>query len=153
MKVLLLALILVCIEEAGSSEPVYSEKQINLILNYQYKSNKSFPDILGIHFYQNKEGTVLQLEIESNLDNSKYIFDSMNALSKVGRFSKNSISKFIIIDHNKNLDVPISFESDANCAIKYFVKSEITKSTWMKDCLSNSITQRKIENWSNFKSE
>ena len=59
----------------------------------------------------------------------------------------------IIIDHNKKLDVPTSFESGADCAIRYFVKNEITESTWMKDCLSNSITQRKIENWSTFNTE
>ena len=28
-----------------------------------------------------------------------------------------------------------------------------SKSAWMKDCLSNSITQRKIENWSTFNME
>ena len=77
----------------------------------------------------------------------------MNALSEVGQYSKKTISKFIILAHNNALDVPFSYESDASCAIKYFIKSEITKSAWMKDCLSNSITQRKIENWSTFNME
>ena len=77
----------------------------------------------------------------------------MNALSEVGQYSKKTISKFIILAHSNELDVPFSYESDASCAIKYFIKSEITKSAWMKDCLSNSITQRKIENWSTFNME
>jgi hypothetical protein len=77
----------------------------------------------------------------------------MNALSEVGQYSKKTISKFIILAHNNELDVPSSYESDASCSIKYFIKSEITKSAWMKDCLSNSITQRKIENWSTFNME
>ena len=153
MNAILIISILFCLSYAENSKPIYSEKQINSILHYQYNLNTSYPDILGVHFYQNKVGTVLQLEIESNLNNKEYIFEAMNVLSQVGQYSKKAISKFIIIDHNKKLDVPTSFESDANCAIRYFVKNEITKSTWMKDCLSNSITQRKIENWSTFNTE
>ena len=30
----------------------------------------------------------------------------------------------------------------------YFVNKKIPKNSWVKDCLSNSILQRKIENWS-----
>ena len=153
MNVILTILILLCSPYAADIKPIYSEKQIKTILDYKYNSNTSTLEVLGIHFYENKEGIVLQLEIESNSNNINYIFEAMNALSEVGQYSKKTISKFIIIAHNKKLDVPASFESDAGCAIRYFIKSEITKNAWMKDCLSNSITQRKIENWSTFNME
>ena len=153
MNVILTILILLCSPYAADIKPIYSEKQIKTILDYKYNSNTSTLEVLGIHFYENKEGIVLQLEIELNSNNTNYIFNAMNALSEVGQYSKKAISKFIILAHNNELDVPSSYESDASCAIKYFIKSEITKSAWMKDCLSNSITQRKIENWSTFNME
>ena len=153
MNAILTLSILLCVTYAEDLKPMYSEKQIKSILDYKYNSNASNLELLGIHLYKNKEGLVLQLEIESKSSNTNYVFEAMNALSQVGRYSKKTISKFIIIAHNKELDVPASFESDASCAISYFIKSEITKSTWMKDCLSNSITQRKIENWSTFNME
>ena len=153
MNVILTILILLCSPYAADIKPIYSEKQIKTILDYKYNSNTSTLEVLGIHFYENKEGIVLQLEIELNSNNINYIFEAMNALSEVGQYSKKTISKFIILAHNNALDVPFSYESDASCAIKYFIKSEITKSAWMKDCLSNSITQRKIENWSTFNME
>lgn len=151
MNVILTILILLCSPYAADIKPIYSEKQIKTILDYKYKSSSL--EVIGIHFYKNKEGIVLQLEIEMNSNNTNYIFEAMNALSEVGQYSKKTISKFIILAHNNELDVPSSYESDASCAIKYFIKSEITKSAWMKDCLSNSITQRKIENWSTFNME
>ena len=153
MNVILTILILLCSPYAADIKPIYSEKQIKTILDYKYNSNTSTLEVLGIHFYENKEGIVLQLEIELNSNNIDYIFEAMNVLSEVGQYSKKTISKFIILAHNNELDVPSSYESDASCAIKYFIKSEITKSAWMKDCLSNSITQRKIENWSTFNKE
>jgi len=153
MNVILTILILLCSPYAADIKPIYSEKQIKTILDYKYNSNTSTLELLGIHFYEDKEGIVLQLEIELNSNNINYIFEAMNALSEVGQYSKKTISKFIILAHNNELDVPSSYESDASCAIKYFIKSEITKSAWMKDCLSNSITQRKIENWSTFNME
>ena len=153
MNVILTILILLCSTYAADIKPIYSEKQIKTILGYKYNSNTSTLEVLGIHFYENKEGIVLQLEIELNSNNINYIFEAMNALSEVGQYSKKTISKFIILAHNNELDVPSSYESDASCSIKYFIKSEITKSAWMKDCLSNSITQRKIENWSTFNME
>ena len=153
MKIILTILILLCSPYAADIKPIYSEKQIKTILDYKYNSNTSTLEVLGIHFYENKEGIVLQLEIELNSNNINYIFEAMNALSEVGQYSKKTISKFIILAHNNELDMPSSYESDASCAIKYFIKSEITKSAWMKDCLSNSITQRKIENWSTFNME
>ncbi len=153
MNAILTLSILLCVTYAEDLKPMYSEKQIKSILDDKYSSNASNLELLGIHLYKNKEGLVLQLEIESKSSNTNYVFEAMNALSQVGRYSKKTISKFIIIAHNKELDFPASFESDASCAISYFIKSEITKSTWMKDCLSNSITQRKIENWSTFNME
>ncbi|MFL3013560.1 MAG: hypothetical protein ACJZ19_03205 [Candidatus Neomarinimicrobiota bacterium] len=105
-----------------------------------------FPEILGIHIYDSKEGKVLQLELEAIDKKSSFITLAMNAMAKIGQYSKAPINNFIIINHTS--DVPDSYESNADCTIRHFIKKEITKKKWMKDCLSNSITQKKIDNWS-----
>ena len=69
-------------------------------------------------------------------------------MSMIGQYSKSPFHKFIVIEHYPEPKIPAGFESNANCAINFFVKNKISESRWMKDCLSNSIIQRKIENWS-----
>ena len=72
----------------------------------------------------------------------------MGAMSQIGQYSKTPFQKFILVEHYPEPKIPTGFESDTDCAINYFVNQKITENRWMKDCLSNSILQRKIENWS-----
>ena len=55
MNAILTILTLLCIPYAAELKPIYSEKQIKTILDYKYKSNSSSLEIIGIHFYKNKE--------------------------------------------------------------------------------------------------
>ncbi len=136
----------------ANSKPIFNEKQLRSILYNHSKITKGFPDVLGIHFYNNKEGKVLQIELETDSIRTDAIMLVMNSLAKVGQFSKTPLNNFLVINHYKGSDIPISFRSSADCAINYFVKNQITKRNWMKDCLSNSITQKEIQNWSEFNS-
>ena len=140
----------ILIFNVANTKPIYDEKQLRLILYNHSKINKKFPTILGIHFYNNKEGKVLQLEFETESINTDIIILTMNSLAKVGQFSKTPFKNFIVINHYKGSDVPIIYKSNANCAISYFVKNQITKKNWMKNCLSNSITEKETQNWSEF---
>ena len=129
----------------GNSEPIYDATQLRSILNSHCRMIPGFPEILGTHIYDNKEGKVLQLELESMDKKPEFIILAMNSMAKIGQYSKTPINSFIIINHTS--DVPESYESNADCAIRYFIKKEITKRNWMKDCLSNSITQLEAQNW------
>ena len=90
---------------------------------------------------------MLQLEIETDTINTETMILAMNSLAKVGQFSKTPLINFIVINHYNGSDIPISYKSSTDCAINYFVKNQITKRNWMKDCLSNSITQLEAQNW------
>ena len=107
-----------------------------------------FPNLLDIHIYSNKEGRVLQLDIEGDINNKNYVFMGMKAMSLIGQYSKTPFHKFILIEHYPEPKIPSGFESGSDCAINYFVNKKIPENKWVKDCLSNSILQRKIENWS-----
>ena len=132
--------------DVGNSKPIYDATQLRSILDNHCKMIPEFPEILGIHLYDNKDGKVLQLELESIDKKPEFIILAMNSMAKIGQYSKTPFNSFIIINHTS--DLPESYESNADCTIRYFIKKEITKRNWMKDCLSNSITQKKIDNWS-----
>ena len=133
-----------------NTKPIYNENQLQLLLYNHSRITKGFPTILGINFYDNKEGKVLQLEFETDSIKTETMILTMNSLAKVGQFSKTPFKNFIVINHYKGSDIPISYKSNANCAINYFVKNQITKKSWMKNCLSNSITEKETQNWSEF---
>jgi len=145
-KIFIYILTILLIVDIGNSKPIYDVTQLRSILDSHCKMIPKFPKILGIHIYDNKEGKVLQLELEAMDKKPEFIILAMNSMAKIGQYSKAPINSFIIINHTS--DIPESYESNADCTIRYFIKKEITKRNWMKDCLSNSITQKKIQNWS-----
>ena len=130
------------------SKPLYGDKQIYSMLKNHCKMINGFPNLLDIHIYSNKEGRVLQLDIDGDINNKNHVFMGMEAMSLIGQYSKTPFHKFILIEHYPEPKIPSSFESDSDCAINYFVNKKIPENRWIKDCLSNSILQRKIENWS-----
>ena len=147
MRIIFIYILIVLLSvDMGNAKPIYNITQLRSILNSHCKMIPGFPEVLGIHIYDSKEGKVLQLELEAIDKKSAFITLAMNAMAKIGQYSKAPINSFIIINHTSG--VPDSYESNADCTIRHFIKKEITKRNWMKDCLSNSITQKKIDNWS-----
>ena len=130
------------------AKPIYGDKQIYSLLKKQCEKVSNFPEVLGIHIYNDKKGKVLQMDVEVKTNNNKNVIMAMQAMSQIGQYSKKPFHKFIVIEHHINQKTPEGYESDAKCAINYFVKEKIQKNSWMKDCLNNSILQREIDNWS-----
>ena len=130
------------------AKPVYGDKQLTQMLEAHCEMIDGFPNLLGIHIYKNKEGRVLQLDLDIQNTNNNYAIKVMEAMSLIGQYSKSPFHKFILIEHYPEPRTPAGFESGADCAINFFVKNKISETRWMKDCLSNSIIQRKLENWS-----
>ena len=131
-----------------TAKPIYGDKQIYSLLKNQCGKVTDFPEILGIHIYNDKKGKVLQMDIEVKTNDNKNIILAMQAMSQIGQYSKTQFHKFTIIEHYTEQKIPEGYESDAECAIDYFVREKFSQSSWMKDCLNKSILQRKIDNWS-----
>ena len=47
------------------AKPLYGDKQLALMLETHCNMIDNFPKLLGSHIYKNKEGRVLQIDIES----------------------------------------------------------------------------------------
>lgn len=129
------------------AKPIYGDEQIELLLKNHCKNTFSFPELLGIHIYNDKKGRILQVDIEVTKNNNRIIM-TMDAMSQIGQYSKLPFYKFIIIEHYPQEKIPRGYESNADCAINYFIRKKIPKNIWMKDCFSSSILQKEIENWS-----
>ena len=145
MKIITIVLLILPVITA---KPIYGDKQIHSLLKNQCGKITDFPRILGIHIYNDKKGKVLQMDIEVKTNNNKKIIMAMQAMSQIGQYSKTPFHKFIIIEHYIEQKIPEGYESDSECAINYFVREKISQSSWMKDCLHNSVFQREIDNWS-----
>ena len=129
------------------TKPIYGDDQLSLLLKNHFNNNLGSPELLGIHIYNDKKGKVLQADIEITA-NENHIIMTMDAMSQIGQYSKIPFHKFIIIEHYIEQGTPEGYESDAECAINYFVKENISENVWIEKCLSNSILQREIDNWS-----
>ena len=145
MRIIAIALLMLPIITA---KPIYGDKQIYSLLNKHCEKIIGFPEVLGIHIYNDKKGKVLQIDIEVKTNDNKNIIMAMQAMSQIGQYSKIPFHKFIIIEHYIEQKIPEGYESDSECAINYFVREKISQSSWMKDCLHNSVFQREIDNWS-----
>jgi len=145
MRIITIALLMLPIITA---KPIYGDKQIYSLLKTHCDKIIGFPEVLGMHIYNNKKGKVLQIDIEVKTNNNINIIMAMQAMSQIGQYSKIPFHKFIIIEHYTAQKIPEGYESDSECAINYFVREKISQSSWMKDCLSNSVLQREINNWS-----
>ncbi len=130
-----------------SAKPIYGDEQLELLLRNHCENTFGFPELLGIHIYNDKKGKVLQVDIEIKANNN-HIIMTLDAMSQIGQYSKTPFHKFIVFEHYPEKKIPIGYESNADCAINYFVRKKIPKNTWMKNCLSSSVLQREIENWS-----
>ena len=107
----------------ANTKPIYNEQQLRSILYNHSKIAEGFPFILGIHFYNNKEGKVIQLEFETDSINTGAMILAMNSLAKVGQFSKTPLNNFIVINHYKDSDTPISYKSNAGRCFSFLVNS------------------------------
>ena len=77
------------------SKPLYGDKQIYSMLKNHCEMINGFPNLLDIHIYSDKEGRVLQLDIEGvDINNKDYVLMVMEAMSLIGQYSKIPFHKF-----------------------------------------------------------
>ncbi|SVC93547.1 uncharacterized protein METZ01_LOCUS346401 [marine metagenome] len=134
MKKIILFIIILSI--GFTANPRYGDKQIRSMLKEYFVAENNAPDLLGIRIFKGKKGKVFQIDIESTLSSKKNdIILSFRALARVGSYAKIPFRKFIVVCHLPGNLVPSVAESQANCAIKYFIRGKITEQKWRQDCL------------------
>ena len=97
------------------AKPLYGDKQLTLMLETHCKMIDSFPNLLGIHIYKNKEGRVLQLDIDIQDTNNNYAIREWKQCRQLGNIPI-PIPKFISLNTIQN-QTPAGFESGADCAL------------------------------------
>ncbi len=120
----------------STSNPRYGDAQIKSMLEEYFSDENDLPNLLGIQIVKGKKGRICQLDIETNPSGRETdMISSFRALARVGFYAKKPFQKFIVICHLPEPSVPSVAESQANCAVKYFVRGKITEQTWRQDCL------------------
>ena len=120
----------------STSNPRYGDTQIKSMIEEYFAGENDSPNLLGIQIFKGKKGRVCQVDIETNLFGRETdMILSFRALARVGPYAKKPFRKFIVICHLPKPYVPSVAESQANCAVKYFVRGKITEQTWRQNCL------------------
>ena len=99
------------------SKPLYGDKQIYSMLKNHCEMINGFPNLLDIHIYSNKEGRVLQLDIDGDINNKNHVFMGMEAMSLIGQYSNTPFHKFILIEHYPEPKIPSGFESGSDLSL------------------------------------
>ena len=134
MRKIILLLMIFCI--GSTPNPQYGDTQIKSIIEEYFAGENDSPNLLGIQIFKDKKDRACQLDIETNPSNQETdMILSFRALARVGPYAKKPFRKFIVICHLPDPDVPSVAESQANCAVKYFVQGKITEQTWRQNCL------------------
>ena len=119
-----------------TANPRYGDEQIRSMLKEYFVAENNVPDLLGIHIFKGKKGKVCQLDLESTLSSKEHdMIFSFRAIARVGRYARTPFRKFIVILHLPEPYAPAVAESQANCAVKYFIQKKITEEKWRQDCL------------------
>jgi len=128
-----------------TAKPLYGDKQVYSMLENYCEMINGFPNLLGIHIYNDKEGKVLQLDLEAQETNQKRsVLMVMKAMSLVGQYSKTPFYKFIFIAHYPEPKVPSGFESSAECAINFLLNKKYLKVVGGKTALTRESCKEKL---------
>ena len=76
------------------AKPLYGDKQLTLMLETHCNMIDNFPKLLGVHIYKNKEGRVLQIDMDIQSNDIDNIVKGMKVMSLIGQYSKSPFHKF-----------------------------------------------------------
>ena len=114
----------------------FGDKQIIIMLNqYFEKSNSS--QLLGHHFFSDKNDTIFQIEIETETENFNIaIVDAFSVINKLSNIAKTNFTQSIVILHFKTNNFPVIAKSELGCSKDFFIYKTHNEALWRQNCLS-----------------
>ena len=129
-------ILLIIFQMLFGKEITFGDKQIIIMLNqYFEKSNSS--QLLGHHFFSNKNDTVFQIEIETETANFNIaMVDAFRVINKLSNIAKTNFTQSIVILHFKTNNFPIIAKSELGCSKDFFIYKTHNEALWRQNCLS-----------------
>ena len=114
----------------------YSDEQIIIMLN-QYFEDSSDDHLLGHYIYNDNNGDVFQIEVQTSITNfSMSMTRAFSVISTLTNAAKTNFTEAIVIFHFKTNNLPIIAKSDLKCSRKFFIDKIENEVQWRKKCLS-----------------
>ena len=129
-------ILLIIFQMLFGKEITFGDKQIIIMLNqYFEKSNSS--QLLGHHFFKDKNDTIFQIEIESETENFNIVMvDAFRVINKLSNIAKTNFTQSIVILHFKTNNFPIIAKSELGCSKDFFIYKTHNEALWRQNCLS-----------------
>ena len=135
MKKLIYSLIFLQIIFGDS--PKFGDEQIAIMMDEYFLTSKLAPALIGHRFYISRGETVLQIEIEPDIEyvNDALLF-SFKAMSQIANISKTKFTQSILVMHFGDNYLPTVARTDLSCSKEFFIDSIINEDQWRKNCLT-----------------
>ena len=129
--------LIILLNTVSFSTERFDDAQIVVMLKEYFKEAPNAPILLGHRFYQNRNDQIIQLEVDTNLQdiNISLLF-SFKAMSLIANVANKRFKQGILILHTKPNNLPIIAETDIKCAQQFFIYGNMGEKKWRKDCLS-----------------
>ena len=129
-------ILLIIFQILFGKEITFGDKQIIIMLNqYFEKSNSS--KLLGHHFFNDKNDTIFQIEIETETENFNIVMvDAFRVINKLSNIAKTNFTQSIVILHFKTNNFPIIAKSELGCSKDFFIYKTHNEALWRQNCLS-----------------
>ena len=129
-------ILLIIFQMLFGKEITFGDKQIIIMLNqYFEKSNRN--QLLGHHFFSDKNDTIFQIEIETETENFNIaMVDAFRVISKLSNIAKTNFTQSIVILHFKTNNFPIIAKSELGCSKDFFIYKTHNEALWRENCLS-----------------
>ena len=137
MKKLIYSLIFLQIIFGDS--PKFGDEQIAIMMNEYFLTSKLAPVLIGHRFYISRGKTVLQIEIEPDIEyvNDALLF-SFKAMSQIANISKTKFTQSVLVMHFSDNSLPTVAKTNLSCLKEFFIDSIINEDQWRKNCLTIS---------------
>ena len=114
----------------------FGDKQIIIMLN-QYFEKSTSTQLLGHHFFSDKNDTVFQIEIETETENFNIaMVDAFRVINKLSNIAKTKFTQSIVIVHFRTNNLPIIAKSELGCSKDFFIFKTHNEALWRQNCLS-----------------
>ena len=129
--------LIIFLSSVSFSNERFNDAQIIVMLKEYFKGTPNAPTLLGHRFYQNRNNRVIQLEIDTNLEeiNESLLF-SFKAMSLITNVANKRFSQGILVLHTGTNNQPVIAETDIKCAQQFFIYEDMGEKKWRKNCLS-----------------
>ena len=137
MKKLIYSLIFLQIIFGDS--PKFGDEQIAIMMDEYFLTAKLAPELIGHRFYTSRGETVLQIEIEPDIEyvNDALLF-SFKAMSQIANISKTKFTQSVLVMHFGDNSLPTVAKANLSCSKEFFIDSTINEDQWRKNCLTIS---------------